>query len=272
MLIDTHCHLNFKAFDGRLEEIICNAKKAGIERIVVPGTDFNTSLKAIEIAERFDGVYAAVGIHPHHVKKYQISNIKYQKDLKKIERLLNHPKVVAVGEIGLDRHVYEKTKYENYQINEEFIELQKYFFIEQIKLAKKYKKSVIIHNRQAKKDILKILTDLIDSADLTDYRLVFHCCEPDEDLLDFAIKNKIFIGVDGDVVYWREKQEFIKKVHLDLLVLETDAPFLSPFKKFPNEPKNIAFIAEFIAKLLNCSTEKIKKTTTKNAEKLFNFG
>ncbi len=288
MLFDTHCHLNFQAFDNNLEDVIDRARKAGVNNIIIPGTDVETSKKAIEIAEKYEGIYAAVGIHPHHIYQYQISKIKDQKyilniknDLKEIKKLLKNNKVVAVGEVGVDRHYYQKTKHENYKVNQEFIDLQKEFFIEQIKLAHQYKKALIIHNRKAKKDILNILATHYEL--LPTYSSVFHCCEPDQDLLDFAIEHKMFIGVDGDVTYWKEKlfgfaqskQEFIKKVPLNMLVLETDSPLLIPelsgsrsWTRY-NEPKNIVLIAEFVAKLKNVSINQLIDTTTENARMLF---
>lgn len=292
MFFDTHCHLNFGAFAGRVEEVINEARKAGVDRIVIPGTDFETSKKAVEIAEKYEGIYAAVGIHPHHVfeifqnnkssatqifqKTNKTEKFSFASDLKNIQKLLSHPKVIAVGEIGIDRHIYQKTKYPDYKIGEEFVDLQKEFFLEQIKLAHKYKKALIIHNREAKNEILKILTDLTDSTDLTEYRSVFHCCEPDPELLEFAKKHRMFIGIDGDITYYKEKQDFIKTVPLKMLVLETDSPFLMPrllSGRRPstryNEPKNIPLIAEFIAELLHCSVDKLSKQTTENARRLF---
>lgn len=304
-MFDTHCHLNFKVFDGKVDQIVKRAREAGVDYFVVPGTDIETSKKAVEIAEKFKGVYAAVGIHPHHVYQYQISNIK--KELKKIHVILTptlrrgknlsrmrenlkrvqrsfvasapqddrrEDKIVAIGEIGLDKHVYQKTKYENYGVDKEFFELQKLLFVEQLKLAKEFKKSVIVHNREAKKDLLKILNDHWDSY--FSGRMVFHCCEPEEELLNFAKEKKIFIGVDGDVVYNKKKQEFVKKIPLDLLVLETDSPFLSPLKKIlpagrqvPNEPKNLPIVAKFISSILSVSINQLIDITSENAERLF---
>jgi len=282
-MFDTHCHLNFSAFDGILEETIFEAKKAGVEKFVVPGTDVETSKKAVEIAKKYEGVYAAVGIHPHHVFKIKNEKIKNKNDneklkiskiIKAIENLLTKPKVVAVGEIGLDRHIYQKTKYEDYKIDEEFIALQKEVFLAQLNLAKKYKKTVIIHNREAKDDLLKILTS--NQQLVTSNRIVFHCCEPDFDLLDFAKKHHIYIGVDGDVTYDPKKQAFVKEVPLSLLVLETDSPFLtpSPFRdnkktKFPNTPKNLVLIAQKVAEIKGEKVEKIMKITKENGERLF---
>jgi len=225
MLFDTHCHLNFKAFEGRVEEVVRAARDAGVNNIIVPGTDIETSKRAVEIAERFEGVYAAVGIHPHHVyelflevrhrvfsstsppkggspkslTKKQVSTLLY---------LLKNPKVVAIGEVGIDKHNYQKTKHQDYKVDEAFVELQKIFLIEQIKLAIKYNKSLILHNREAKKDMLGLLESVWDKK--LEGRTVFHCCEPDFELLEFAKKHKMFIGVDGDITYYKEKQEFIK--------------------------------------------------------------
>ena len=282
-MFDTHCHLNFSAFEVILEKTINEAKNAGVEKITVPGTDAETSKKAVEIAQKFDRVYTAAGIHPHHiyevksqrlkVKSYNLK-LKINKLIKQIEKLLKEPKVVAVGEIGLDRYIYQKTKYENYQIDEEFIALQKKVFLAQLNLAKKYKKAVIIHNRKAKNDLLSILTN--NQSLITNNTLVFHCCEPDLDLLNFAIKHHIYIGVNGDITYNQKKQEFVKKIPLSLLVLETDSPFLTPSPlrknkktKFPNTPKNLFLIAKKVAEVKREKVEKIKKITKTNAIKLF---
>lgn len=302
-MFDTHCHLNFGAFDGRVEEVVNDAKKAGVNQIVIPGTDVATSEKAVEIAEKFNGIYAAVGIHPHHVfelwtmenrrSKVGVENrkLKVEKNLTSIfyhqhlssiinhlSSLLSYPKVVAIGEVGIDRHIYQKTKYPDYKIAEEFVELQKTVLVEQIKLAHKYKKSLILHNREAKKDVLEILTN--HQSLITNHSAVFHCCEPDTDLLKFAKDHKMFIGVDGDITYYKAKQEWIKTVPLEMLVLETDSPFLTPrfnriqpaFAKATarqSEPKNIPLIAEFVARLKNISVEEVGRRTTENAQILF---
>lgn len=290
-MFDTHCHLNFKAFKKTLPDVIARAHESGITNIVIPGTDVKTSKKAVEIAQQHEHIYAAVGIHPHHVMKYfnrhpegvkRLKDPEYnqeilraaQDDINEIEKLISHPKVVAVGEIGIDRHEYGETVYQEYAVNDEFIILQRELLKNQIDLAKKYKKSLIFHNREAKQDILAILKEKWDTS--FENRTVFHCCEPDEELLDFAQKHKMFIGVDGDITYYPEKQEFIKKVPLGMLVLETDSPFLLPEplkteKKYPNEPKNIAFFIELIATLKKTDVEYITMKTTENARTLFSL-
>ncbi|MGB9883649.1 MAG: TatD family hydrolase [Microgenomates group bacterium] len=277
-MFDTHCHLNFSAFENNLEDVVNEAKNKGVNFFVVPGTDIETSKKAVKIAQKYQGVFAAVGIHPHHIfqiKDYSLEKIKNHL-LEEIEKLIKQEKVVAVGEIGLDRYIYQKTKYESYQINEEFVNLQKFFFTEQLKLGAKYQKTVIIHNRQAKADLLEILNS--NKKLVANSKMVFHCCEADEALLDFAKKNHIFIGVDGDVTYDQKKQEFVKNVPLEMLVIETDSPFLTPTPlrdnpktKFPNTPKNLLIITQKIAEIKNVNIDKIKKITFKNSLELFNL-
>ena len=301
-MFDTHCLLNFKAFKNSYDQVIKDAYKVGVKNIVIPGTDIETSQKAVEIAEKYNGVYAAVGIHPHHVYQDQKSKIKDQKlklkikninvgkthyfsnpdvgadfmsaRLLELEKLLIHPKVVAIGEVGIDKHQYSITKYQKYIVNNQFVQTQKDLLVRQIKLAIKCKKSLILHNREAKKEMLEILSTYWDKK--LEGRTVFHCCEPDEGLLDFAIKHHIFIGVDGDVTYSKEKQEFVKKIPLEMLVLETDSPLLLPEplrskKLYPNKPGNLVLIVDYIAKLRKQSKELIIKQTVQNSLKLFSI-
>lgn len=293
-MFDTHCHLNFSRFKKNVDEVISRAKEAGVVQFVVPGTDPDSSRKAVELSEKYEGVYAAVGIHPHHAFEYilrhperaesfeaQSKNLIYaqilrsaQDDLQKIENLVKNPTVVAVGEIGLDKHIYKETKYEAYNVSEEFLRTQQELLTEQFKLAVNYNKSVILHNREAVDDLLELLEKNWNKH--FESRMVFHCCEPNNRLLTFAKKHNIFIGVDGDITYDKAKQDFIKKVPLEMLVVETDSPFLLPEplrsrKEFPNEPKNIPLIISCTAALLGKSEEEIIKTTTENGKRLFSI-
>lgn len=275
-MFDTHCHLNFKAFKKTLPDVITQAREAGVTHITIPGTDVKTSVRAVEIASENEGIYAAVGIHPHHV--YDLLNPQtthtVDSDLQEIEALLSHPKVVAVGEVGMDRHLYEATKYESYNIDDRFIELQKDLLRKQIQLAIQYDKSLILHNREAKQDLLPIVHELWDTK--LEGRAVFHCCEPDAELLQFAKEHKMFVGVDGDITYREDKQSFVKKIPLEMLVLETDAPFLLPEplrteKKYPNQAKNLDIISGFIAGILKTSSEDLGTITQENGRRLFNI-
>lgn len=281
-MFDTHCHLNFKRFKDNVKDVIDRANKAGVTGIIVPGTDLYTSKVSTELADQYKEVYSAVGIHPHHAKSDNVSRV-----ICDIEHLLKHKKVVAVGEVGLDKHTYQNTKYETYQIDDKFVEAQKQLLTEQIKLALEYDKALILHNREAKEDLLPLITQHWDTK--LKGRTVFHCCEPDEELLDFAQKHGIFIGVDGDVTYQAEKAEFIKKVPLEMLVVETDSPYLLPEplrsqKLYPrfareacfarrarraNEPKNIPIIMQKIADLKGEEIHKIEKIIEENTYRLF---
>ncbi len=266
MLFGTHCHLNFKVFAGQEKAVINRAQGAGFGYFLIPGSNLPTSKKAIELARNYQNVFAAVGIHPNHTQS--------NSSLAILENLIKKLEVYAVGEIGLDYHQYQKTKYQNYQVNSQFKKDQIALLIKQINLAKKYQKPIIFHNREAKQDLLPILKRNWDKNFA--YQTVFHCCEPDEELLTFAKKQHIFIGVDGDVTYWRKKSRFIKSVPLKMLVLETDSPYLTPEpvkqkKPFPNEPKNLKTIAEFVAKIKNVTLKELTKQTTANAFRLFNL-
>jgi len=289
-MFDTHCHLNFSRFSGREQDVIDQARKGGVTKIVVPGTDIKTSIKALKLAKQYEHVYAAVGIHPHHVyeqiqnsklpstmfrvNKIQNTSVEIKNSLLEIEAFIQHEKVVAVGEVGLDKHYYQETKYIDYTIGPEFINLQKELLIAQIQLAIRHKKSLILHNREAKQEFLEVMEKNWD--DCLAFKTVFHCCEADKDLLSFAQEHHIFIGVDGDVTYDLKKQEFIKTIPLDLLVLETDSPYLLPEplrtqKLFPNEPKNIPLIAQGISEITNTSIKRLIEVTTENAKRLFDL-
>jgi len=267
-MIDTHCHLNFKAFEGKVEEVIQQAKKAGVEKIIVPGTNLKTSQKAVNLAQKYDGVYAAVGIHPHH------SNIKYKKlNIKnKLRKLVKNNKVVAIGECGLDYYQYKKTKYEDYKINKGFKKTQKEVFEMQIQLAKELNLPLIIHNRLASTNILKIIENF--KLKIENLMGVLHCFQGDNQLLNWALKNDFFIGITGIITYDKKMQQVAKKVPLKNLLIETDAPFLTPEplksqKVFPNRPGNVKMVCKRIAKIKGDSFLKVAGITSNNAVRLF---
>lgn len=274
-MFDTHCHLNFKAFKKILPDIIDEAKSSGVVNIVVPGTDVKTSRRGVEIAQEHDWIYAAVGIHPHHVYKLlKRESHDIDEEVKQVEELLDNDKVVAIGEIGMDRHVYENTVYEEYNVDETFITMQKELFEKQMQLAVKHNKSLILHNRESVDDILPILEKNWDAC--LEGKTVFHCSEPREDLLKFAENHKMLWGIDGDITFIKEKQDFISKVPLEMLVLETDSPFLLPEplrskKMYPNKPSNISLVAETVAKIRSEEVSTIIRETSANAKRLFSI-
>lgn len=272
-MFDTHCHLNFSRFKNSVDTVIGEARKSGVAFMTVPGTDYETSRKAVELARNHEGVYAAVGIHPHHAASIPDREAA-SRALKEIEPLLADPMVVAVGEVGIDRHEYKRTKYPDYRIEEKFIMLQKELLDAQIALAARYGKSLILHNWEAVGDMLAALSSLWQPG--FEKHAVFHCCEPDGRLLEFALERRMFIGVDGDVTYDQNKADFIRRVPLESLVLETDSPYLLPEplrseKKFPNTPSSIPLIAREVARLKGIAAAEVARVTTENAFTLFNL-
>ena len=298
MLIDTHCHTNFKIFKSQVAQVVARAHEAGVDRLIVVGSDLKNSRLAVRQAKAHPEIKAAVGVHPHHVWRF-LEKAKSQvqvtgellEDLKlKVvetvreqlaELVKSSPQeVVAVGEAGFDRHFYEKTQYETLEITQEYLSWQQAFFIMQAELARDHDLALIIHNREAVEDLLKVFAKRPDL--ILPQKTVFHCCEPDERLLEFAKKHHFFIGVDGDVTYDPKKSKFIRQVPLEMLVLETDSPYLLPepersqkqglrFRDRAAEPRHVAVIAKFLAQLKQLKLAKIKEQTTFNASLLFSL-
>ena len=270
-------NLNFEVFKENIDDVIKRATDQGVIHILVPATDVLSSKKALFIANRYKNIYASAGIHPHHIFQFQYENenrINIEDELKEIEKLIKEKKIIAIGEIGLDVHYYNKTKYKNYKIDENFLSLQKNFLIKQVEIAVKNKKSLILHNRETTNEIIPLLNN--NWSSFLSERSVFHCCEPDGNLLKFAKDKKIFIGVDGDITYNKAKQDFIRNISIESLVIETDSPFLIPeplksHKIFPNEPANLSIIFEFISSKLQVDRSKLKEVLFENSLKLFNL-
>lgn len=258
MLIDTHCHLNFKAFNHDLNAVIERSKKAGVGKIIIPGAKIDSSQKALDIANKYPQCFAAVGIHPHHV-----GNIA---DSISLESLLRKPKLVAIGEIGMDYHHYK-----NYPpVSTENQNLQKKMFCQQLDLGVKYKLPAILHCRDAHDDMLNILKSYIVKDSL---RGVFHCFDGKINHLKTVLDMGFYVGIDGNITYPENDRlrELVKFIPLNRLLLETDAPYLTPVPQRGNrnEPKNLKHIVEKVALLLNKTSQKITVTSSHNATKLF---
>lgn len=301
MLIDTHCHLNFKVFRSQLPSVLERAQKAGVEQMVVVGSQLKNSKRAVEQAQAHEAIFAGVGVHPHHVWEY-LEKAKSQAKIagQSLETVMNEiielvtaeltdlvrqPKVVAVGEIGLDYHQFEQTQYDNKVITPEYQLWQERFFLLQAKIANDANKAIIIHGRESADDLLSLLTK--HAYLFAENQVVFHCCEPDQQMLRHALEHHYFIGVDGDVTFDQQKQEFIKQVPLEILVLETDAPYITPepdksyfaehkeklsYKDRVCEPRHVAVIAQEVAELKQVLVEEVADQTTKNAQQLFSLG
>ncbi|MFS0749667.1 TatD family hydrolase [Oceanobacillus sp. 1P07AA] len=252
MLFDTHVHLNAKQFEDDREETIQRAYDAGVENMVVVGFDRETIPLAIEIAESYPDIYAAVGWHP--VDAIDMT----EEDLNWIEQLSSHPKVVAIGEMGLDYHWDKSPK-----------DIQKKVFRKQIALAKKVNMPIIIHNREATEDIIKILQE----ENAKEIGGIMHCYNDSVDYVQDCLDMNFYISLGGPVTFKNAPlpKEVAKEVPLDRLLIETDAPFLAPHpnRGKRNEPAYVRLVAEQIAAIREMSVEEISGITTRNARRFF---
>jgi len=253
MIIDTHCHLDDDRYIDDLEEVLQRAKDNNIEKMIIPAADPQTLKRAIELADSYDNIYFSVGVHP-----YDASN--YNREF--IEEFITHPKCVAVGECGLDYYRLPDNNIAEYK------NLQKEVFIDQIELAQKYNKPLIVHIRDASKDSLEILISTNSSNG------VLHCYNADEELLQLA-KRDFYFGIGGVVTFKNAKKlvNILKKIPQDRLLLETDGPYLTPtpHRGERNEPLYTTLVAKKISELLDISLKEIKIITTNNTLKLFHI-
>ncbi len=276
MLIDTHSHLNFTAFKEDFDKVIKNCLENNVWMINV-GSQYTTSKKAVEIAERYEkGIYAAVGIHPIHLSagifktKINKEEIEFQTreeefDEEKYKSLAKSKKVKAIGEIGLDYYYRPKTK----KKLELFKEKQKESFLKQLKLAKELNLPIIFHCRMAHQDLLEIL----QRPAFSNLKGVIHCFTGNFEQAEKYLKMGFYLGFNGIIfkkIEGIDFMEIIKKTPLDKILIETDCPYLTPPQiKGRNEPLYVKYVAEKIAQIKNMSYEEIAEITTKNAKKLF---
>ncbi|MGG3843465.1 TatD family hydrolase [Anoxybacillus kestanbolensis] len=252
MLFDTHAHLNATQFNEDVEQVIERARAEGVSHIVVVGFDRPTIQRAMELAEQYSFIYAAVGWHP--VDAIHMTD----EDLIMIERLAAHPKVVALGEMGLDYYWDQSPK-----------EVQKEVFRKQIRLAKKVKLPIVIHNRDATADIVHILQE--EHAE--EVGGVMHCFSGSIEVARQCIDMNFYISFGGPVTFKNAKKpkEVAKEIPLDRLLIETDCPYLTPhpFRGKRNEPSYVKYVAEAIAELKGISFEEVAQKTSDNAKRLF---
>lgn len=252
MLFDTHVHLNAWQFKEDCKETIQRAFDAGVRYMVVVGFDHETIPHAIEIAEEYDTIYAAVGWHP--VDAIDMT----EKELAWIEELSHHPKVVAIGEMGLDYHWDKSPK-----------DVQAEIFRKQIRLAKKRKMPIIIHNREATEDIIAIL----EEENAKEIGGIMHCYSDSVKYVERCLDMNFYISLGGPVTFKNAPlpKEVAKEVPFDRLLIETDAPYLAPHPKRGkrNEPAYVKLVAEKIAELRGVTLEEVAEQTTKNAFQVF---
>lgn len=284
-MIDVHCHLQFKAFEEDYDTVIKNALSAGITTIINTGTQLSSSQKAIEFANRYKELYAIIGVHPHHADKIQthpnvveegepspLSNITVSNPdywIHELEVMAQDSKVIGIGEIGLDYFSYKSNGIVEPK-------LQKEVFEAQIVLAHKLKLPLQIHNRHAGKDVIEVLRHhknlLLPNPGM------FHCFAGDKEFLKAALDMGFSIGFDGNSTYKGlapgetvELRELIKLTPLDRIVIETDAPYLTPIphRGTRNEPKYAILTAHFVADLKAVSYKKLVEETDRNVYTIF---
>lgn len=244
MYIDTHCHLEKKEYN--IDEIIAHIED---NIVIVSGYNDESNIEVIELIKKYPNVFGTIGIHPSEVKT---SNINI------VEKYVNHPKIVGIGEIGLDYH-YGK----------EDMKLQKEIFIKQINLAKKYNKPVVIHSRDASFDTLEIIKEN------NGIKYTMHCYSYSLETANILLKYNVMFGIGGVVTFKNSKElkRVVENIPIENILLETDSPYLTPepYRGKKNEPKNVLLVAEKIAELKNMKEEEVLKITTKNALERYNI-
>lgn len=251
-LVDTHCHLNFADAFPSVSLTLARARANEVDRVIVIGCDTETSRVAVSLADEFEGVFAVVGWHPNYAASYSRS------ELKAIEDLLSHPRVVGIGEIGLDYHWKYATA-----------EQQRACTCDHLDLAVSSGMPVVFHCREAYSDLL----DWVASLSITPQKMVLHCFGGDATDAERAVELGLWFGVDGPVTYKKNEslRSMLATLPKDRLMLETDAPYLSPepYRGKPNEPAMIPLINSALSRVLVMTEAECAELTTSNAERFF---
>lgn len=249
MFTDTHCHI-YKEYYENIDEILKNAKENKINRMINNGCDKKSNSEVLELIGKYENMYGALGIHPENVEEY------IQEDIKLIEKQLNHKKVIAIGEIGLDYHYTKENK-----------EKQKKLLEEQLSLAERYQLPVIIHSREATEDTINILKNYKTKG-------VIHSFSGSLETAKIYIKMGYLLGINGVITFKNSKlKDVIREIPLENIVLETDSPYLTPepFRGKRNEPARILEIAKFISELKEISIEELARITNDNIKRIFDI-
>jgi len=251
-MIDTHSHLNDPKFESDLDEVVSRARDAGVDRIVVCGYDLPSSRAAVDIAARFDGVFATVGIHPHDAKSFS------REALGEIEELSRAPKVIAIGETGLDFH---------YDFSPRPAQIEA--FEAHIELAERVGLPVVIHSRESNDQALEVIAS--SAANIAG--CVFHCFSGDEEFARRVLDAGFYIGIDGPITFRASEglRRVVEITPTDRLLIETDCPYLAPVphRGKRNEPGYLIHIAEEVARIKGLAVEDIGRITAENARRLF---
>ncbi|MFA6456205.1 MAG: TatD family hydrolase [Bacteroidota bacterium] len=260
MFIDSHCHLFYQDYNEDLNEVIHRAHEAGVDTFIVPATNYETALQAIALAERHSSIFVAVGFHPLDLKDYSDERLEL------LAELSSHPKVVAIGEIGID-YFYDRSPRE----------YQKEIFSRQIELAIRKDLPIIVHTRDSVQEAIDIAIRFSvqhPGWKKSGKRGVFHCFTGDAQQAQTLFDNGFLVSFPGPVTFKKSTMpDVIRQIGLDHIMVETDSPYLTPVphRGKRNEPSYIPLIAQTIAQTLNVSIEEVGKRTTANAKSLFHL-
>jgi TatD DNase family protein len=252
-LIDTHAHLDFDRFDADRQEVILRARDAQVACIINIAIDYESAKKSIAIAEQFPNIYATVGVHPHDVAQINEEQIVL------LRELLDHSKVVAIGEVGLD-----------FYRNISPPEVQRRYLRLFLGWARETGKPLVIHTREAEEDILSIIRDEAKSG----WRGVFHCFSGDLKMAGKVLDLGFLISFTGNITFKNSRLvDVMREVPIEKMLLETDSPFLSPVphRGKRNEPAYVHYVAQKIAEVKGLSMVEVARITTENAQELFGF-
>ena len=253
MFFDSHAHLDDRRFDSDRAAVIDRARAAGVSGIINVGADMDSSARAVALAEKYEGIYASVGIHPHDAKDMK------EGDYQTLKRWAAQPKVVAIGEIGLDYHYDHSPR-----------TVQKEVFLRQLDLAREVGKPFIIHEREAHADMLNIVKTAAQGLSG-----VFHCFSGSLEIAVELVKMGFYISLAGPVTFANsvKAKAVATGIPLDKLLIETDCPYLTPhpFRGKRNEPEYVRYVAEEVAALRKISIEEVAMATTANVKRLFNI-
>ena len=247
-LIDTHCHIYYDKYSNDLDDVISRANKKNINHIVCVGVDLESSKKSLALSEKYDSVFATTGYHPHEAK------LAPKDYLDKMKDLLEKPKVIAVGEIGLDYY---------YEHSDKKVQIK--VFREQLELAKELNMPTIIHNRESDDDLYQNIKESNINKG------VIHCYSSDVKYANKLFELGLIVSFTGIVTFSKTLQEVVKEIPIDKIMLETDSPYLTPipFRGKRNEPYMVNYVAEKIADIKGISVKEVAEITTKTAKGFF---
>ena len=249
-MVDVHAHLTDQKFDD-VEQVVLNAEENGVGKIICSAYNLLSSQQAVDLSKRFNQVYANVGIHPENVEEWS------EETIKNLENLSKNSKIVAIGEIGLDYYWRQDTK-----------EKQKQIFVDQINLANKLNLPIVVHSREAMGDTIEILKNNRPNKES-----LLHCYSGSVESAKILMDLGFSFSFGGVVTFSNAKTavEVVKSLPIEKILLETDCPYLTPvpFRGKRNEPKNVVYVADMIARIKNMTIEEEAEKTTENAKRLF---